>query len=503
MILLEIIKKNFRMLVRSKASAVIILLGPLLLMLLISLAFNSSSLYDIKVGTYSSSYSELSNSIIDKLKDDAFTIEKVETEESCIDAVKDGRIHICAVFPPDMDITTEGSIVFHVDKSRMNLVWSIMGSISSKVSTKSTELSTLLTTKLLNALQRTDTLISENGGSISGLKDKLISMKNSVAEVQSELEVMEVANQSLLDIEMNEIKEEINASNSVFSDLEDVIDKISADISEIMATKEKTVVSLQGIRSNVDEQINDAEKMKEMVDSIKSEIEAIEIKDVQKIVSPVTTEIKPLTTEGTHLMYSFPTLLLMVILFAGIFLASTIVIEEKKSKAYFRNFISPTTDSTYILSDYLFSIIILGLQALVIFVVMNLITKAKMPSALWPNLIVGFLLIATIFIFLGMVIGYVFRSDETANIASVSIATILLFFSNTILPIESLPTAIRSIVNLNPLVIGESIVRKMMLFNDTLKGVQMQVYFLLGYVVVLVILAFLARKLAKRRIGQE
>ena len=68
--LIEIIKKNFRLLIRSKSSALIVLLGPLLLILLISMAFNTSSLYDIKIGTYSGEYSELSNSIIEKLNQD-------------------------------------------------------------------------------------------------------------------------------------------------------------------------------------------------------------------------------------------------------------------------------------------------------------------------------------------------------------------------------------------------------------------------------------------------
>ena len=70
--LIEIIKKNLRLLIRSKSSALIVLFGPLLLILLISMAFNTSSLYDIKIGTYSDSYSELSNSIINNLNKNEF-----------------------------------------------------------------------------------------------------------------------------------------------------------------------------------------------------------------------------------------------------------------------------------------------------------------------------------------------------------------------------------------------------------------------------------------------
>ena len=80
--LIEIIKKNLRLLIRSKSSALIVLLGPLLLILLISMAFNTTSLYDINIGTYSGSYSELSNSIIEKLNQDEFNVIKIDSKYS-------------------------------------------------------------------------------------------------------------------------------------------------------------------------------------------------------------------------------------------------------------------------------------------------------------------------------------------------------------------------------------------------------------------------------------
>ncbi|MEK6841149.1 MAG: hypothetical protein AABX45_00970, partial [Nanoarchaeota archaeon] len=100
--LFEIIKKNIKLLIRSKSSALIVLLGPLALMLLIGLAFNTSSLFDIKVGTYSASYSELSNSIVEKLQDEQFKVVKVQDEQRCIEMIKTGELHVCTIFPPDL-----------------------------------------------------------------------------------------------------------------------------------------------------------------------------------------------------------------------------------------------------------------------------------------------------------------------------------------------------------------------------------------------------------------
>ena len=151
--LIEIIKKNLRLLLRSKSSALIVLLGPLFLILLISMAFNTSSLYDIKIGAYSGAYSELSNSIIDKLDKDEFNI---------------------------LNVNSEQSIEFYVDESRMNLVYIIINSISSRVSLKSQELSTAMTSTLLNSISNADAKINEMYGKVAMLTIDLKDIKSNV-----------------------------------------------------------------------------------------------------------------------------------------------------------------------------------------------------------------------------------------------------------------------------------------------------------------------------------
>lgn len=499
MIFLEIIRKNFKLLIRSKASALIFLVGPLMLMLLISLAFNSSSLYDIKIGTYSKSYSELSTSIIEKLQDDAFKVVRTDSEDKCMESVKTGTIHVCAIFPPDLNIKSQDKIVFYVDKSRMNLIWVIMGSISSKVSTKSTELSTLLTNTLVNALQKTNDIMSEKGATIEAIKTNSMDLRDSAANAQSELESIKFSNYTDMEKELDDIKERTNLSSSIFGDLEDTIIQVTADITNTISLTNSSISSIIKVRSSADAQIEDVNKVKQAMDTIKAEINSIEIKDVQKIVNPVSTEVKPVATEGTHLTYSFSTLLILVLMFAGIFMASATVVEEKKSKAYFRNFITPTKDVAFLFADYIFCLFIIIFQIILIFAVMGLITKTYPVFSMIPGLLVSLLLIATIFILIGIIIGYVFRDEETSNIASISVSTLLLFFSNTILPIESLPASIRQVVNFNPFMIGEAAVRRVYMFNEPISKIASLLYILGAYVAALIILSYLGRKFAKFR----
>jgi len=216
--ILEIIKKNLKLLVRSKTSALIVLVGPLLLMLLMGLAFNSSSALDIKVGTYSESYSELSTGIKTQLQDDSFKVVEMSSEQNCLDAVKRGDVHICVVFPKDLSVQSTENVIFHVDKTRMNLVYLVINSISNKLSVKSSELSTALTTTLVNAVNNINSDVTGNSESISQLG---VNLNQAVTEVNN-------AQGALANIQMPNLTEimEGNMSDDVLGDLKSAQTKI-------------------------------------------------------------------------------------------------------------------------------------------------------------------------------------------------------------------------------------------------------------------------------------
>jgi len=99
-----------------------------------------------------------------------------------------------------------------------------------------------------------------------------------------------------------------------------------------------------------------------------------------------------------------------------------------------------------------------------------------------------------VFIFLGMLIGNIFKSEETNMIASISIGFILLFFSSAILPIETLPEFIKNIANYNPFYISETLLSKVMLFHIGFSSLIGGVLILLGMLVGLILITFLIKK---------
>ncbi len=509
--LARLILKDFKLLIRSRTSAVIVLIGPLLLMLLIGLSFNTSSLFDIRIATYSSSYSPLAESMLQGLQDNSYKVIKVDNEQDCISSVRDGRNHVCAVIPANLDVkTTADSIIFHVDKTRINIVGAIINSVSTKISLKSTEISTALTGTLLTSLDNANKKLNDKKSVISNLQNDLASTENKIIGVGSKIEKLNVTydvNISRVGDELDNIKSENNLTGDAAEDISTftagikaLLENLENQINEIEKFKDDNGKIIAEVKTSISSNREGVKDVSAVVNEITADINKIEIKDVKKIVNPIPTEIKPLVAEKTHLGNTFPALLVLVLLLSGILLASTIIINEKFSPAYFRNFITPTSDVVFILGNFFSTIIVMMFQLAIIFGVMIWITKTSISQSVMSNMYVVLFLIASTFVLIGTLIGYLFRSSETSNLAAISVSAILLFFSNTILPIETLPTGIRNIVQYNPFVIGEGALRRILIFGESLKQVLNPILLLIAYMAVLFIIVFLLRKATKRRI---
>jgi len=194
--------------------------------------------------------------------------------------------------------------------------------------------------------------------------------------------------------------------------------------------------------------------------------------------------------------------LMVVLLFSGLLISSINIVEEKSSKAFFRNFITPTSNSTFVIGNYISNLLIILLQVVIIFLALYIFSEAKISLDIALNLALIILIVSSVFIVLGMLIGYLFKSGEAVNLASISLACILLFFSSVILPLETLPSTIRTIVNYNPFIIGVNSLKVVLLFKAPLNLIAPKIYLLLIYFAVFLILVFITRVVSKTRYGE-
>src|SRR3989344_7723656 len=491
----NIIQKNLKLLIRSKASASIIILGPLLLVLLVGLAFSGSSLNNINVGVYSSSYSELTNILVTTMQDNQFVVTKTTSELECIQGVKYGKFHVCAVFPPDLSVGTANitsTIVFHVDYSRVNLVYSILDTISKKVSVKASELSGELVQVLLDTLENSRISLIEKKDSITELSTSASQTKRDADNIVSE------ANALSLTFNINQTEEDLNTlenlTNStsalnIIDDIREDFDAFNTGLAASLEAKQKIKEQGTAISDASTASTQKLTQLKSSTETIIGNIESIKIRERETILNPIKTQITPISEKKSHWNYLFPTLLIIMVAFVSLLLATSLVTKEKATKAYFRNFITPTSDIIFLLGTYLSCLFILVVQLIIIFGQAWYFLRAELLSVLGV-VSIFIILIASIFILIGMVIGYLFKSQETAVLASMSLAGFMLFFSNTILPIESIPPSLKVLASFNPFVLGEAVLKKLILFQAPLSTLTFEMFMLIGYLALFVVLTF-------------
>lgn len=552
--LLTIIQKNFKILIRSRASALVIFLGPLLLVSLLGMAFSNTEIYGLNIGVYSANYNDFSNSLLTKLTENNFKVNKYSTQDACIIDTKSGKSNICIVLPADMSLSNN-EVIFNVDYSKVNIVFMILDTMSETISAKSKEIRESLTTNLLNKMVETKTSLENEKTSVDTLqksetsgqektttiKTKLGSMDVSIniddlkiTDIQSKVKTIESKAESasssiddLIDV-INQSDLSSGEKSLIIHDLKGVSDDLDSVLNYVKGNTSDTVTKLlddldtklalvQGklaglsetrqeidtevgiLKSMIDDNINKMGELKNAIDAAIGNIQGIGIEQATQIVSPIKTKIQPLTTKKTHFNYLFPTLIVLIIMITAVLLASTLVMNEKRSRSFFRNFITPTKDIVFNLGIFITAILVILCQLIVFLIIAAIFFETNVISSILTTPVV-LLLVIFVFVFIGMLIGYLFKSPETNVLASITVCSILLFLSSTVLPLESIPTRIREATNYSPFVLSENLLRQTMFFNFSYENIWTNLLMLLGYAVVLFGLTILAQKLLKTQI---
>ena len=187
--LMVLVQKNLKLLVRARASALVVILGPLLIIFLAGIAFDNTSLYAVRIGTYSPAYNDLSNSFIDKLSEKQFKITRYAGEDLCIQGIRRGETHTCIIFAPDFSIGKNGSneIKFAVDYSQINLVWTVLNVMTTSISARSSELSRNLTAVLVQAVDFTRQAVKDRKQNLVALTTENDEIGQRLANIQAEL----------------------------------------------------------------------------------------------------------------------------------------------------------------------------------------------------------------------------------------------------------------------------------------------------------------------------
>ncbi len=555
----KIIKKNIKLLTRSRTSTLVLIFGPLLVIVLVGMSFSTSS-FHLNIGVFSEKYSDLSNSFVDKLSSEGYSVTRYDTEELCIESVKEGQSHACIVFPADLVIENENSnvIKFHVDQSQINLVYLVMSTLSGSFGEKSSEISKDLTSTIVTTLFDTKTeldnsknlitdILSKNSDlttnsekSISKLEDldfdtgSVSDVDSAISDVRNKLDDLlddsiELVEDGLDLVEaMEHYESEVNDSNAYMNDLDDITDNLN-ELNSTIKTKhnatarelnefaneiidtfddlakkldeagdvnKEVITKLNNIRDNSEELKQKSDELDTKIKELISNINSVQVTNIENIVTPIKTEINPVVKSQSNLGFLFPSLIVMLIMFIGLLLPSTLIIMEKNSKAYFRVFTTPTKSWLFVLATFLTSMIMIFFQIIIILTVSQFYFKINFMQSFFI-LFLSLIVIMTFFILLGMFLGYIFNTEEMAMLASVSLGTLFLLTSGIIFPLESMPQYILKYAKMNPVVLGSELFKKSILFGSDFNSVKGPLGYLTLFSIIILGVIFLIKKAGK------
>ena len=547
-------KKNLKLLVRSKTSALVVFFAPLLIILILGLSYSSSSKYGLNIGIYAPSFSSDVESLISSLQEQEFKIIKYETSiDDCVKDIKQGIVHSCVSLPESL--TVEGNqqkeVLFYVDPSKINLVWVVQDTLGDKFNLKSQEISKELSSNLLTAVSDTKSKLEEQGTQLSSAKEKSSAASSSTQEISQQLtsldltvpastynpqliadfknsaspkvkssltdlesaidtvEASELEDKSALLASLAEVQQKLNSIDALVNGeavsgnltsstntstsssgflgaltlLEDELVNARIKLTAAATAVQSTSSGLSSTTQNLQESVTALETAQQRVNEMKSSLDAQKVTDPNVLSTPLVTKIERVGQESSYLNYMFPALLVLAVMFSSLLLGTTLVMMEKNSPAFFRNYFLPLRKGTFVLSTFLTTVIITLVQIVVILSVAAVFLKDNL-FPLFP--VAGILLLSSsVFAFIGMGIGYAFKSEETGALASISAGSLLLFVSGVVLPIETISPLLRSITQFNPFVISESVIREVFLFNANFSAIWSELAILAGYAVAL------------------
>ncbi|NQV91379.1 ABC transporter permease [Candidatus Woesearchaeota archaeon] len=535
--LLLLTKKNLKLLLRAKGSALVIIFAPLLLILLLGLAYSTGTELGLHLGVYAPAFSEDVNSFITLLENDGYTISKFETSiDPCIEEIKQGKIHSCIVLPESLKVegNTQKEVKFYVDPSRVNLVWAVQQAVESKFNFKSQEISEGLTNNIFSTLASTKSGLITQKASVISIKEKGNGAASSNEDVQKTLKSLDleapVDNPKTVNVtgDIANIKDKITDARGALSssttidptEKEDIDALLSSAESalnsagikelqaELQATKEKFSLIASAVRTSSTKldlstaSIQDTVKALNEVESgltgIIEKLDAQKVTDSGVVSSPLVSTIEQVGAQASFLNYLFPAILVLVIMFSSLLLGTTLVMMEKNSPAFLRNFFLPISKGTFIASTYLTTLIMIIIEVVIILAISLFFLENVLATL--PSVALVLFITASVFAFLGMGVGYIFTSEETGVLGSISLGSLFLFLSGILLPLEGLPLWLQNINQFNPFVIAEKLVREIFIFSTPLVEVLPELGIILGYAVLLFLLIWFLESLVHKHL---
>ncbi len=535
---LHIIRKNFREMIRSKLSSLIIVIGPILVILLAGFVFSTNTLQGVKIGTYYEQESTLGQNIEEKLREKSFIIQEFLILDECINSVKAGNNHLCMKIEEKrtsplgrIDSRVDNNITLYIDYSKTRIVWTIINEVQTIIEGESQEATYVILESLSERVTYAISEINSKENELNILITRGEFLQNTLGDAEEDIsfinnEIIQLGADST--IALTNINNFNNQMNSNINEIEEITGIIPAttNMRNLLEQNQQEIVIIlnriqeisnqitsNGINNQISTASQDLDYLLDNLRSIRSGIRNVnqEFNEfsgtfAEDIIDPIPTKYNSVAGNGegeteqklNFFDYILPGLIIMVIMFTSILLTSTLIIRERKTKAYLRSLLTPTSKGIFTFGTYITSLVIILIQSAILILITKLFFSSNilLQDYLTPLTI---LIISSLFISVGIIIGSLFNSEETGVIASVSLSIIFLISSSMIMSIEAMPFILGRIIQYTPFVLAETALRKIMIFQLPLINILPELMFISAFIVLSIVIISIIQSTLKNK----
>ncbi|MEM2478687.1 MAG: ABC transporter permease [Candidatus Pacearchaeota archaeon] len=504
-----IIKKSLHDIIKSKLALFALFVLPAIIILVLCFSLNTAGLQNIRVAYSMENLTQNSLnttlSLLELLKNKGYEIIN-SSAENCIENIKKGGWHICLIIRQGKT-ERELNIEIYTDASRINLAYALINHISHLIQIRSEELSISLIQAIIAVLDATKSNMNDAGSKLKELNKIVLNINAATSNIKAIANAIDTSfnlNDFKID-KLDELIEELGNSSNLTSDFEDIASHIEAKLKETqkkflgIESKKAEIKSYSEEIVKLGESILlTSDKVRDITSKVNSSIDEIKEKNPEVLTSPIKTSVISVTTKTKNLDFVLPGFLTFILVSLALFVSSSLTIKEKKSKAYFRNFLTPISDLSFVTGYYFSFFIILAIEMALALLIISFFTDLFSGFALL-NIVPILVIALSIFAFLGIFIGHISKSEEIAILINFFILLFFFFFSQTILPHEMLkpsPTT-NKILAFSPFNIIEDSLKRIIFFKFPIGQSWFNLLILFAYTLIFFAIAVLSKKLTK------
>lgn len=307
---------------------------------------------------------------------------------------------------------------------------------------------------------------------------------------------------------LDDVSSSLNKLDSTLAALEEIYD--NPTLLEMLHSYEEVIIKMDSLNQTLIDLDNDLEKSIEKTRESQERVDEF-INELEDVSGEMKVLSNSFDTKGIELEFkdaysisddpirlAFPLLISIIITFTSLILSNIFVLNEVNRPSYFREIISPTKDVNFLIADYLINLFFVFIQATVLFVIG--IAWFELTLAHLPAFALVIFLTSSMFIFLGMSLGHLIKSQNLSMLLTIFYVMILLILSKILAPPLVLGPFVGFFISYSPFVILNDVLDSVLILNKSIISVIDSLVFLSIALFLSMVIVYISKKIGKEKI---